>query len=155
MELSGPGVQYIADNQLYNSIVTAHAILMIFFMVEKKQINTLSVNKVKNFHTQIKIDNDNNQKDSFKYKYTKILVEDFYNNRNIIAKLAKKQKGVYIWESLDGLNLYVGRSINLYNRICSYFMPSILKTKERRVLRYLNKYGFTNIKLTFFSLDSF
>ena len=33
MELSGPGVQYIADNQLYNSIVTAHAILMIFFMV--------------------------------------------------------------------------------------------------------------------------
>ena len=33
MELSGPGVQYIADNQLYNSIITAHAILMIFFMV--------------------------------------------------------------------------------------------------------------------------
>lgn len=28
MELSGPGVQYIADNQLYNSIITAHAILM-------------------------------------------------------------------------------------------------------------------------------
>ena len=36
MELSGPGVQYIADNQLYNSIITAHAILMIFFMVKKK-----------------------------------------------------------------------------------------------------------------------
>jgi cytochrome c oxidase subunit 1 len=33
MELSGPGVQYIADNQLYNSVITAHAILMIFFMV--------------------------------------------------------------------------------------------------------------------------
>lgn len=33
MELSGPGVQYISDNQLYNSIITAHAILMIFFMV--------------------------------------------------------------------------------------------------------------------------
>jgi len=27
LELSGPGVQYIADNQLYNSIITAHAIL--------------------------------------------------------------------------------------------------------------------------------
>jgi len=26
--LSGPGVQYIADNQLYNAIITAHAILM-------------------------------------------------------------------------------------------------------------------------------
>ena len=33
LELSGPGVQYIADSQLYNSIITAHAILMIFFMV--------------------------------------------------------------------------------------------------------------------------
>jgi len=33
VELSGPGVQYISDNQLYNSIITAHAILMIFFMV--------------------------------------------------------------------------------------------------------------------------
>lgn len=33
LELSGPGTQYISDNQLYNSIITAHAILMIFFMV--------------------------------------------------------------------------------------------------------------------------
>jgi hypothetical protein len=33
LELSGPGVQYIADNQLYNSIITSHAIIMIFFMV--------------------------------------------------------------------------------------------------------------------------
>lgn len=33
IELSGPGVQFIADNQLYNSIITAHAIVMIFFMV--------------------------------------------------------------------------------------------------------------------------
>ena len=34
LELSAPGVQYIADNQLYNSIITAHAIMMIFFMVK-------------------------------------------------------------------------------------------------------------------------
>ena len=33
IELLGPGVQYIADNQLYNSIITSHAIFMIFFMV--------------------------------------------------------------------------------------------------------------------------
>jgi len=33
LELSGPGAQFISNNQLYNSIVTAHAIMMIFFMV--------------------------------------------------------------------------------------------------------------------------
>jgi len=33
LELSGPGVQDIAGNQLYNSIITANAILIIFFMV--------------------------------------------------------------------------------------------------------------------------
>ena len=33
LELSGPGVQYIADNQLYNSIITAHAIVIIFFII--------------------------------------------------------------------------------------------------------------------------
>jgi cytochrome c oxidase subunit 1 len=42
LELSGPGVQYIADNQLYNAIITAHAILMIFFMV-KINANMLNV----------------------------------------------------------------------------------------------------------------
>ena len=33
LELSAPGDKYIGDNQLYNSIITAHAIVMIFFMV--------------------------------------------------------------------------------------------------------------------------
>src|SRR5436853_204224 len=33
LELSGSGVQYIADNQLYNSIITANAIIMIFFII--------------------------------------------------------------------------------------------------------------------------
>lgn len=38
LELAGPGVQYIEDNQLYNSIITAHAIIMIFFMVMPSMI---------------------------------------------------------------------------------------------------------------------
>ena len=33
MELSGPGVQYLAGSQLYNNVITAHAILILFFMV--------------------------------------------------------------------------------------------------------------------------
>lgn len=49
--------------------------------------------------------------------------------------------------------MYVGHSINLYNRISSYFMPSILKTKARRVLRHFNKHGFNDTKLTIYILE--
>lgn len=163
LELSGPGVQFIADNQLYNSIITAHAIVMIFFMVRKNanmlnerlkltsEDTTITLNK----YNEIKIGNyNNNNQDNKKFKdynnYLKVLVEDPYNNRDIILKLTKNQKGVYVWETLDGKSMYVGHSINLYNRISSYFMPSILNTKARRVLRYLNKHGFKNIKLTIY-----
>ena len=164
LELSGPGVQFIADNQLYNSIITAHAIVMIFFMVK---INANMLNTIPNmsstlYHTNIegsydiKAGNDNNTDDKDfkpKEKYVKILVEDPYNNRDIILQVTKKQKGVYLWETIDGNNIYVGHSINLYNRISSYFMPSILKTKARKVLRYLNKHGFSNLKLTIYIMD--
>jgi hypothetical protein len=125
LELAGPGVQYIADNQLYNSIITAHAILMIFFMVNKLQmLNSFLGNvsypsyrgsdKVKNYHSVVKIGNDNDPKDPLnktttcalpllpgvgqgkKHNYTKVIIEDPYNNRDIIARVAKKQKGVYV-----------------------------------------------------------
>ena len=40
--------------------------------------------------------NDNkNDKDS-KFKYVNILVNDPFNNRDIILKITKKQKGIYI-----------------------------------------------------------
>jgi hypothetical protein len=126
-------------------------------------LDIFSVLSVKNYHTDIKINCDNNKNSSFNLdpkespdtllNYTKIEIEDPYNNRDIILKISKKQKGVYIWESLNGKNQYVGHSINLYNRISSYFMPSILKTKARRVLRYFNKHSFTEIKLTIYIVD--
>lgn len=61
LELSGPGVQYIGDNQLYNSIITAHAIMMIFFMVMpgllsgfgKIQINFIQMQKYTTLESKI------------------------------------------------------------------------------------------------------
>ena len=52
LELSGPGVQFIADNQLYNSIITAHAIVMIFFMV-KINVNMLNNNQTSHYKVPI------------------------------------------------------------------------------------------------------
>jgi len=112
LELSGPGVQYIADNQLYNSIITAHAIIMIFFMVKKyfilnshftffrkvtnnndsPHLSECDINK-----NDYKPDNENNKNDNDKkHNYVKVLVDDPYNNRDIVLKVTKKQKGVYI-----------------------------------------------------------
>lgn len=59
LELAGPGVQYIADNQLYNSIITAHAILMIFFMVEKS-LNVLNMESQPSLDMDMENDSDNN-----------------------------------------------------------------------------------------------
>lgn len=70
--------------------------------------------------------------------------------------MSKNQKGglcnkAHVWE--DNKHAYVGHSINLFNRISYYFMPSILKTKARRVLRYFNKHGFHNVNLTIYIMD--
>lgn len=111
MELSGPGVQYIADNQLYNSIITAHALLMIFFMVKpnffalfnfklQPSINIGGANSDNNDTLIIgnagNNDGDKNPKGGPKYKYVKILVNDPFNNRETIVKVTKKQRGIYV-----------------------------------------------------------
>ena len=73
LELSGPGVQYIADNQLYNSIITSHAIVMIFFMVKNLLILNMkseSLLKVANENisnhnnNDVNLGNDNNNNDN-------------------------------------------------------------------------------------------
>ena len=63
-------------------------------------------------------------------------------------------KGIYVFEILNYKYVYIGSSINLYNRVCSYFMPSILANGDRRVLRYFKKYGFKNVKLILYILCS-
>uniref|UniRef100_UPI0028D54682 hypothetical protein n=1 Tax=Peltigera ponojensis TaxID=162004 RepID=UPI0028D54682 len=117
-------------------------------------VKTITINSNDNYDVIIgKNNNFNKQNKEFKDKYVKVVVQDPYNNRDIILKVTKKQKGVYIWETLEGKNMYVGHSINLYNRISTYFMPSILNTKARKVLRHLNKHGFSDIKLIIYIMD--
>lgn len=61
------------------------------------------VNKINDKNTLI-IGDDNNDDGDFvgqnnnnpKHKYVKVLVNDPFNNRDIILKVTKKQKGVYV-----------------------------------------------------------
>jgi len=41
----------------------------------------------------------------------------------------------------------LGYSVNLYNRIVSYFVASTLSKSTRKVLNYFKEYGFKNVKL--------
>ena len=168
--------------------------------------STLHTNKYKK-----NISYNNSPKQGHKHPYKNFFISDPFNNRAEIAKIAKGEKGVYLFEVKSknlntlssnivlpqlGLNSdsvdsshwleikkediptrakntspayatglafedentagikYVGSSINLYNRVCSYFMPSILAKSDRRVLRYFNKYGFNDVSLTLFIVNS-
>ena len=130
---------------------------LLFFMVDRRILfnRNFSSSKLCNNSDNIIITNENNNnknEDNDKIpKYTKVYIENPFDNRKVILKVAKGQKGVYLWE--DNKHSYVGHSINLYNRVSSYFMPSILKTKARRVLRYFNKHGFLNANLTLYIVD--
>jgi hypothetical protein len=199
LELAGPGVQYLhGDHQLFNVIVTAHAFVMIFFVVNSLFLifdltnlySSFSINsdvskslrKVNSLGARIMF-NKNTRKystcSSYNYKFknnpphpfVKVMIDNPYENRDLIT-VAKNKVGVYIFEVLDKKDAYVGHSINLYSRICSYFMPSILNTKASPrgwhlrhrgyrgaaprgyVLKYFNKYGFKNVRLIIIILKS-
>ena len=79
----------------------------------------------------------------------KIIIENPYNNRKLIKHHADKQQGVYVWRchNKQSVYFYVGRSTNLYVRVRSYFLPSVLKRQDQRVIMYFNKYGFKNTVL--------
>jgi len=103
LELSAPGVQFLqGDHQLFNVIITAHALLMLFFMVNKLQmLNLFKILRVKNYRTIVTVGNNNSNegaKPPFKSKqnYTKVIVTNPYYNRDILARVTKKQKGVYV-----------------------------------------------------------
>jgi hypothetical protein len=105
-------------------------------------VKVFNFNNVRLFSTTSDNNNNNNIKE-----YIEINIKNPFDNRKHIAEIAKNKKGVYIFEILDKNIYYIGSSINLYSRICSYFFTSILAKADRRVLRYFRKYGFKNVNL--------
>jgi NUMOD1 domain len=162
LELAAPGVQFLAgDHQLFNVIISAHALIMIFFMVKIKyfldyyyltfkNFNSLLNGKIWNARSGIKPTSPKKIPQNPPHPSKEYNIIDPYKNRKAegpIGKVAIQAKGVYIFKSSTGYN-YVGSSVSLFSRVTSYFYPSILKSGTRPVLKYFNKFGFKDVTLT-------
>ena len=142
---------YLTEN---NSIPTSNNLDIDIKSLNEKTLD--QINKEKNNYNQLGRTPDGYRKNNndSKISYKKIEILNPYLNRSKIAEVAKGAKGVYIFENNNKDIKYVGSSINLYNRVCSYFLPAILTKADRKVIRYFNKYGFKDITLTLLILDS-
>jgi len=152
-QLADSSVQSLqGDNQLYNVIVTAHAFIMIFFLVipgfklKNKQCFSTVFSK-SNYSSSTTDYSESNGKPEAP-KHETHYFADPLNSRDKIRDITKGKPGVYVWTNVKNGKQYVGSSINLNNRIFSYFYPSIVASGTRYIYRALYKWGMINFTLT-------
>lgn len=89
-----------------------------------------------------------------KYKDKPVNIKDPFNNRNLIKDTCRGNRVVYIWTYLPTGICLVGSSSNSVERVLSYFEKKYLFLEKRRGVQFLADYGFKDIQLTIFCLDS-
>lgn len=169
LELSGPGVQYIADNQLVRrTSVTAYTDYFLYIITASKlgkgespELNTASlrhpffhyISQISFIAPRNKVacgvrtySSFNNSKD---YPCIKGY-PDMESAKLLILEDNKEKCGVYLLTNKLTGKIYVGSSKNLSRRFKNYFSTGYLKHISRRMMvinKALLKYGYSNFKL--------
>ena len=171
MELSGPGVQYIADNQLVRrTSITVYIDYFLYIISASKlgkgespELNIASlshpifysINQI--FFITKKQRNNitfgvrtystlNNSKD---YPSIKVY-SDMESAKLLILEENKGKCGIYLLTNKLTGKIYVGSSKDLSKRFKNYFSPGYLKHISRNMMtinKALLKYGYSNFKL--------
>ena len=89
-----------------------------------------------------------------KYPFNYQNIKDPYNNRELIKKICKGNRVVYIWTYIPTGICLVGSSSNSVERVLSYFEKKYLFLDFRKGVQFLADYGFENIQLTLIYLDN-
>lgn len=84
-----------------------------------------------------------------KFNLNYVEIPNIANNRHLLKVHGYKRAGIYIWLTSNGL-MYIGRSINLYARVRSYFYHVPKYKGVSLIRRYLNKHGFNSVRLILF-----
>ncbi len=90
-------------------------------------------------------------------KKLKIKPYAIYNNSLDIKKNLnnfKNIKGIYLWYNNINNKFYIGSSINLYNRLYTYFSLKILSNNNMLIYKALLKYGYENFSLMIIEIIS-
>nr|YP_010990986.1 GIY-YIG homing endonuclease [Pappia fissilis]WOX61259.1 GIY-YIG homing endonuclease [Pappia fissilis] len=69
------------------------------------------------------------------------------NGKSIIKTKYYKKQGIYLWVNNTNNRSYVGKSVNLYQRLSKYLSTTYIQKNKMAICSAIDKYGIDNFTL--------